>query len=574
MEQFREEYQGEDQWEEFLSDIDISTMLDFGNQFSLDWPYVNYPESRGGNIDINDVASDFQSAIQRPVKTGGYHSGAGSQTNNYRIEPDGSLTDPDNPEDGGLEFISPPLPLDEMLSDLDKVVKWAGRNGCYTNSSTGLHMNVSVPGFELSKLDYVKLAIFLGDEYVLDQFGRAGNSYCQSAMENIRKIARTQPDKVMTMLQQMQGNLSAMASKIVHTGTTNKYTSINTKDGYIEFRSPGGDWLDEYANNEDKINNTLLRFTVALDVAMKPELYRQEYMKKLYKTLDQGDNSDTIKFFARFSAGELPQSALKSFVKQAQLQRQRGKEEKEQVDAVLGNATGSHPEGRGRPHDPNGRYAIVSREDPAAYQTGRGTEPEYLFRFDMGNPAEQHNGRYILAAWAARNTVDPANYMVVDAERWNTPTGAVSGSTQDLQRQRLAAQMPALNTADGNWEIYSIASNNTVYRFSANTEEQAVQAFRIWQDAVREPSLSREGFNLRTTPGAAPRVQPQSARGSDNLPPGNVRWRILDRNDQEVYSFINTTAQSDANQYARNWMINTAPAEVRDRGPFNIVPAR
>ena len=87
----------------------------------------------------------------------------------------------------------------------------------------------------------------------------------------------------------------------------------------------------------------------------------------------------------------------------------------------------------------------------------------------------------------------------------------------------------------------------------------------FWQDAVRNPGLSREGFNLRAI---------QQARGTESLPPGNARWRILDRNDQEVYSFINTTAQSDANQYARNWMINTAPAEVRDRGPFNIVPAR
>ena len=164
--------------------------------------------------------------------------------------------------------------------------------------------------------------------------------------------------------------------------------------------------------------------------------------------------------------------------------------------------------------------------------------------------------------------------MVVDAERWNTPTVAptLAGSTQDIQRQRLAAQMPALNTADGNWEIYSIASNNTVYRFAADTEEEAVRAFNIWQDTIRAPSLSREGFNLRTTTEAAPRIQPQSARGTESLPPGNARWLILDRNDQEVYSFINTTAQSDANQYARNWMINTAPAEVRDRGPFNIVP--
>ena len=174
---------------------------------------------------------------------------------------------------------------------------------------------------------------------------------------------------------------------------------------------------------------------------------------------------------------------------------------------------------------------------------------------------------------AAMEGIKPNFYMVVDAERWNTPAAAVPGSTQDLQRQRLAAQMPRLNTADGNWEIYSIASNNTVYRFTANTEEQAVQAFGIWQDAVREPSLSREGFNLRTTPGAAPQVQQQQqAQSRESLPAGNARWRIYDTNGNEVYSFVNTTSQSDANQYARNWMINTAPAEVRSRGPFNIVP--
>ena len=65
-----------------------------------------------------------------------------------------------------------------------------------------------------------------------------------------------------------------------------------------------------------------------------------------------------------------------------------------------------------------------------------------------------------------------------------------------------------------------------------------------------------------------------TARGSESLPPGNQRWLVLDRDDNEVYSFINTTAQSDANQYARDWMINRAPREVRDNGPFTIVPAR
>lgn len=546
MEQMREEHQGEDQWEDFLRDEDIGSMADFGSQYNVEWPYYTYPESNGGGgtISIDDVAADFRDAIGRPVNASSNYHGGTREAGKYVVEPDGSL-EPDDTDDGGLEFVSPPLPLDEMLSDLEKVAKWASRIGAYTNSSTGLHMNVSVPNFDQDQLDYVKLAIFLGDEYVLDQFGRAGNNYCKSAMAQIQQIAKTNPDKVQTMLRQMQGNLSAMASKIVHTGQTSKYTSINTKTGYIEFRSPGGDWLGEYAADPGKITNTLLRFVVALDIAMKPELYRQEYMKKLYKTLDQGDNSDTIKFFARFSAGELPQSALKSFVKQAQLQRQRGKEEKEQVDAVLGNATGSHPEGRGRPNDPNGRYAIVSRQDPAAFRSGPDT-PNYQFRFNMSNPAEQHNGRYILAAWAARNTVDAASYMIVDTEQWDRPT-----AVQQIWYEVTYTVNDGAQTSTH--RVRTLAPNATAAMDQVRTNLQR-QGQRV------------ESINAEPVSGTAP------TQSAESLPPGNARWRILDRNDQEVYSFINTTAQSDANQYARNWMISTASADVRGRGPFNIVP--
>lgn len=623
-------------FEEWLDQEQIRSMSDFGNEYNLSWPYWTepYSDSRGG-ISVDTVADEFSDAVGRPVNASRSYHGGTRQPGHYVVEPDGSLSG-DNPGDNGLEFVSPPLTVDEMLSDIDRVSKWAKAAGAYTNDSTGLHMNVSVPAQQ--NLDFVKLAMFLGDNYILEQFGREGNTYCKSIFNKIRKSAQGEPSRVAEMMRQFQGGLNQLASKILHTGNTEKYSSINNRGGWIEFRGPGGDWLGE---DLGPVKNTLLRAVVATDIATKPDEYKQEYYKKLYKTLNPKGDDDTIQYFARYAAGELPQSALKAFVRNIQAKRQMDKVPKdvpqsqppmaiyqivnnnsgevlspgvertwdqavgyannmiqayqiprEDIRIIdLGNnesfyitgypasgprATASHPEGRGRPHDPNGRYAIVSREDPAAYQTGRGTEPEYLFRFNMAEPAEQHNGRYILAAWAARNTVDPANYMVVDTERWDTPAG-VPGSTNDMSRQRLAAQMPALDIQNGNWEVYSIASNNSVYRFAADTEEQAVQAFNIWQDAIRNPVIPRATFNLRTAEPGQPTqtsYNPQQARGSESLPPGNVRWRILDRNDQEVYSFINTTAQSDANQYARNWMINTAPVEVRDRGPFNIVPAR
>ena len=64
-------------------------------------------------------------------------------------------------------------------------------------------------------------------------------------------------------------------------------------------------------------------------------------------------------------------------------------------------------------------------------------------------------------------------------------------------------------------------------------------------------------------------IEQAQARGTESLPSGNARWLILDRNGREVYSFVNTTAQSDANQYARQWL--TANAQD-GQGPYDVVP--
>ena len=108
----------------------------------------------------------------------GYHDGP-RENDAYTIEPDSSLDDKDykkNDEDAGLEFISPPLPIDEALADVKKIKKWADEKGAYTTEKTGLHMNVSVPGFDPENLDYVKLALLLGDKYLLERFGRSANT--------------------------------------------------------------------------------------------------------------------------------------------------------------------------------------------------------------------------------------------------------------------------------------------------------------------------------------------------------------------------------------------------------------
>jgi hypothetical protein len=316
----------EDYEQDYRDNTDESTWLernypymsDISNNFDITWPY--WTTSSEGEANLEMIADEFSSAVGRKVNySSSYHGGRRDGTS-YVVEPDGSL-DPDSSRDSGLEFVSPPLPVTEMLDDLKKTAEWAGRMNCYTNSSTGLHMNVSVPNFSNDKLDYVKLALLLGDEYILNQFGRATNTYTKSALKIVRDRIQDRPEDAQAMLAKMKGHLDDMASKVIHSGATQKYTSINTKDGYVEFRSPGGDWLQEYANDAGKIENTLLRFVVALDAACDPEKFRQDYLKKLYSILQPKSHNDTLAYFAQYAAGAMPKAALKSFIKQAQLER-------------------------------------------------------------------------------------------------------------------------------------------------------------------------------------------------------------------------------------------------------------
>jgi hypothetical protein len=326
-EEFREENQESYDESDWLDDADLSRMSEIENSYSMSWPH--WQSQGGGEAEISDVAQEFENAIGRDVRASdNYHSGTTLRPSvanqRYIVEPDGSL-ESDNPGDRGLEFVSPPLPIDEILSDLNKVKRWAKEYGCYTNDSTGLHINISVPNYSRENLDFVKLALLMGDNYVLDSFGRSGNTYAKSALDIVKKAVRDNPDNAAKLLDKMKGNLDQLATKAIHSGITSKYTSINTKDGHIEFRSPGGDWLDE---NFDQIENTLLRFTVAMSAALNPDAYRQEYLTKLYKLLSDGNKDvDTIKYFSDYVAGKIPKAALRSFVKQAQLQRniKRGK---------------------------------------------------------------------------------------------------------------------------------------------------------------------------------------------------------------------------------------------------------
>jgi len=318
--EFREDrqYDGDFDENEFLSDIGIRYMSDVNNNVRsyVSWPHWTYPDG-DGEANLEGLADEFSDIIGRKVHySTGYHGGPRT-SDAYTIEPDSSLSG--NGDDTGLEFISPPLPIDEALDDVKKIKEWADDRGIYTNRSTGLHMNVSVPGFDPEKLDFVKLTLLLGDKYLLDRFGRSANTYCKSAMDIISEAPSVQDKEL--LFKKLKNNLETMASKVIHSGRVGKFTSINPKDNRVEFRGPGGDWLDQ---NFDKIEETLYRCVVALDAAVDPDKYRKEYLKKLTKMFapTKGSLEDV---FMQYQAGTITREELKFKLKTAQASRKQEK---------------------------------------------------------------------------------------------------------------------------------------------------------------------------------------------------------------------------------------------------------
>ena len=294
--------------------MEFEMIVSYENFKTKKYNFLGRTVTAPGNIYL--VGKSFENYINRPVNVSTRYHQAPRNPGEYALEPDGSVLpttdDPDDMSEDGLEFISPPLPIAEMLSDLKKVKEWANLNNCYTNKSCGLHMNVSIPGMQenLENLDYIKLVLLLGDNHVLQEFGRLGNAFAESSFKHVKAAVYDNPQIVDELLDQMKTKLSTLANKLTKDFIHQKHVSVHAKQGYIEFRSPGGDWLD---TPTEQLENTLLRFVVALDAAMDPEKYRQEYLKKLYKVLQvkKLDSKDPISYFAKYAAGIITKERLK-----------------------------------------------------------------------------------------------------------------------------------------------------------------------------------------------------------------------------------------------------------------------
>jgi hypothetical protein len=111
----------------------------------------------------------------------------------------------------------------------------------------------------------------------------------------------------------------------------------------------------------------------------------------------------------------------------------------------------------------------------------------------MANLEQQGHGRYVLQAWAARNSVDPADYMVVDTTQY---ADADQMPTIDIDLEPAPAPQPAgMGQWNGQWKV--LVGGREVYRFGGvgNSQADANRIAAAWLRSSGQ-GVSGEGFEV------------------------------------------------------------------------------
>ncbi|CAB5214892.1 Putative amidoligase enzyme [uncultured Caudovirales phage] len=569
LDEFRENYTIDND-SSFFSDIGLRYMSDVANEFSLMWPVITYTGGSAGGFNQDSaerLARDLEKELG--VKTnvsGGYHS-AKRDNETWIFEPDSSL-DANDDDDMPVEIVSPPMPLEECLRQMENFFAWAESNGAYANKSTGFHMGVSLP-YTGGRVDYIKLALFLGDEHVLREFGRSGNHFCEAAIKKIRQSVKGKKQAVGNALELMKHNLIELAQKALEINNHGfgKYTSINPQGGndstrpdkergakYIEFRSAGG---SNYFENIDKLKNTLLRYAQAMHIASRPDLERKEYYKKLYKLIAPPEGDPALDLFSRFATGEISSTELKKTWADKILNKDAPELTKKGIWQLYNRVDGTPIAGE--------RYSNYTKQDAwtkakqsiSPGSSAEGFEKAYELR-DMN----ANTGRWNIVDRETKEVLDTVEYpereQAVDRAYSLFPDRAiyVEPAANDKPSPELSRRAKlAKNIKDApaepvkRWIVYDTETGEEHYNHEGR-KSNLVQAMRKMEQDNKWP---RGRLSIKLAD-----IQPDDELndlhkelgiGSSNMP----KWEIYSIRNGHVFHTISSDSQQDAEAQAQQW---------------------
>jgi hypothetical protein len=304
---------------DFLEQNNIKTMRDIRDKYELDVT----------GFDTDDLITSLKNkfnAFVNPVNPYKFTIDASVYTQTGRA-PKSELGEL------GAEVISPPQSLKQTLTDLSKIREFIKANG-YTNTSTGLHINVSLPNFSKENLDYVKLILLTGDSYVLSKFDRMIAYYAKGTEAALRQKIKTNYIDILDTLDVLKKQLNQNAHNMFTSlFKFEKEISISFRENRIEFRGPGGNWVENIT--PEFLENTIMRFIVALDAALDPNKYQREYIKKLYKLFSKtksNDYSNISTLFSLYFSGAISRDMLQKKLIQAKAKKKKFDEFLDSID--------------------------------------------------------------------------------------------------------------------------------------------------------------------------------------------------------------------------------------------------
>lgn len=258
-----------------------------GSWWSLlgDYDIYLYNEgAEGGGVDaVASMLEDWASnnSQSNDVRPGGYHSGQGVDNDHWRVEDDSSIEG----EGAKAEIISPVYDSPaEMLKEMKSLFEFMENNDVETNRSTGLHVTMSWMEKDWAKTNKLKMAVLLGDKYVLKQFGREHNTYTMSQQEALQRYIKNLQNDIKD-----EKSLSGLEEILLGGISDGKFSSINFKDArnveqnnLTEFRVAGG---EDYHTMTDKVMKAVIRYAAVMQAGHDEEAYRKDYVKALFKMI-------------------------------------------------------------------------------------------------------------------------------------------------------------------------------------------------------------------------------------------------------------------------------------------------
>jgi hypothetical protein len=229
----------------------------------------------------------------------------------WALTEDGSMAGIEEQQDVvGMELISPVMNAQDGMKSLMQILQIMNEGiiglEVQTTGQTGLHINLGVKGKDI---DPVRILVLSGDNYILDKFDRATGKHSSSIQDEVQKRMRAAahgkaativtPREIVqiasTILKDIkadQGDMERAVEVMNSLKPEGKEHSINfTKlaSGYVEYRSIGN---TDYHKRGSEIRDAVLHMIAMTYIATDPEVYRQEYLKKLYLIVQRALGSE------------------------------------------------------------------------------------------------------------------------------------------------------------------------------------------------------------------------------------------------------------------------------------------